>query len=83
MGSSYGGNTPCVRIDTGSDDWLIFDAGSGIRVLGQEIMKMGLTDQTFHLFFLTYTMTIYKAYRSLPRLIYLEIKLLFTAVMMI
>ena len=51
IGSSYGGNTPCVRIDTGSDDWLIFDAGSGIRVLGQEIIKSGLSNQTFHLFF--------------------------------
>ena len=31
MGSSYGGNTPCVRVKTGSDEWLIFDAGSGIQ----------------------------------------------------
>ena len=48
--SSFGGNTPCVRVDTGSSDWLIFDGGSGLRVLGNEIMSAGLTGQTFHLF---------------------------------
>ena len=41
IGSSFGGHTPCVRVDTGSDDWLIFDGGSGLRVLGNEIMNSG------------------------------------------
>ena len=50
IGSCFGGNTPCVRIDTGSDDWLIFDGGSGLRVLGNEITSSGLTNQTFHIF---------------------------------
>ena len=50
FGSSYGGNTPCVHVDTNSNDWLIFDGGSGIRVLGKEILQRGLTNQTFHLF---------------------------------
>ena len=50
QGSTYGGNTPCVRIETGSPDWLIFDGGSGLRVLGNEIMASGLSNQTFHLF---------------------------------
>ena len=49
IGSSYGGNSPCVRVDTGSSDWLIFDGGSGLRVLGNEIMRLGLSNQTFHL----------------------------------
>ena len=34
-GSCFGGNTPCVRIETGSDDWLIFDGGSGLRGTGK------------------------------------------------
>ena len=34
----YGGNTACVQVTCG-DTLLIFDAGSGIRVLGQELMK--------------------------------------------
>lgn len=50
FGSSFGGNTPCVHIDTDSKDWLIFDGGSGIRVLSKEILEKGLTNQTFHLF---------------------------------
>ena len=32
--ATWGGNTPCVQIETGSDDYLIFDGGSGLRVLG-------------------------------------------------
>lgn len=50
IGSSFGGHTPCVRVETGSDDWLIFDGGSGLRVLGNEIMNSGRTNQTFHIF---------------------------------
>ena len=50
FGSSYGGNTPCVHIDTASKDWLIFDGGSGIRVLSKEILEKGLTNQTFQIF---------------------------------
>ncbi|MGI9465082.1 MAG: MBL fold metallo-hydrolase [Aestuariivirgaceae bacterium] len=34
----YGGNTPCVEVICG-DQRLIFDAGSGIRPLGAELMK--------------------------------------------
>ena len=36
----YGGNTPCVEITCG-DKTLIFDAGTGLRVLGQELIKKG------------------------------------------
>ena len=36
----YGGNTPCVEINCG-DKTLIFDAGTGLRALGQELIKKG------------------------------------------
>lgn len=36
----YGGNTPCVEITCG-DKTLIFDAGTGLRALGQELIKKG------------------------------------------
>ncbi len=36
----FGGNTPCLEITEG-DDQLIFDCGSGMRVLGKEMMKRG------------------------------------------
>jgi len=35
---TVGGNTPCVSIEVG-DEWIIIDAGSGIRNLGVELMK--------------------------------------------
>ncbi len=35
-GASYGGNTPCVHVETGSEDFLIFDGGSGLRSFGKE-----------------------------------------------
>ena len=34
----YGGNTSCVEVSCG-DDRLIFDAGTGIRTLGQDYLK--------------------------------------------
>ena len=36
----YGGNTPCIEIRAG-DSRLIFDGGTGIRCLGEEIMRIG------------------------------------------
>ncbi|OOZ16039.1 hypothetical protein BOW35_01905 [Solemya velum gill symbiont] len=33
----YGGNTPCLRVDNGSDEIIILDAGTGIRRLGDEL----------------------------------------------
>lgn len=36
----YGGNTPCVEIRCG-DRLIIFDGGTGIRPLGNELMKKG------------------------------------------
>jgi phosphoribosyl 1,2-cyclic phosphodiesterase len=36
---SFGGNTPCVEIRTADNECLIFDAGSGIRELGQTLLQ--------------------------------------------
>lgn len=33
-----GGNTSCVSIQVG-EEWIVLDAGSGLRMLGQEMMK--------------------------------------------
>ena len=35
---TVGGNTPCVSVQVG-DEWIILDAGSGLRSLGLEMMK--------------------------------------------
>ncbi len=50
VSGTYGGNTPCVQIVTGSDEYLVFDGGSGIRSLGQEIMSAGPGSKTIHIF---------------------------------
>ncbi|MGC1996916.1 MAG: MBL fold metallo-hydrolase, partial [Pseudolabrys sp.] len=34
----YGGNTPCIEVRCG-DHVLIFDAGTGLRSLGIELLK--------------------------------------------
>jgi phosphoribosyl 1,2-cyclic phosphodiesterase len=48
---TYGGNTSCVQLQSG-DTTIIFDAGSGIRVLGMDLMggRFGLGTGTAHLF---------------------------------
>lgn len=38
MRGTVGGNTPCVSLQIG-DEWIILDAGSGLRVLGQELIQ--------------------------------------------
>ncbi len=45
----YGGNTPCIEIEAG-EQLLIFDAGSGIRQLGENWTDYG-RGLTVHLFF--------------------------------
>ncbi|HTG54046.1 MAG TPA: hypothetical protein VL980_04310, partial [Gemmatimonadaceae bacterium] len=35
----YGGNTPCLEVRTPAGGLLIFDAGTGIRELGRELMQ--------------------------------------------
>jgi len=37
----YGGNTPCVELRISDDKFFILDAGSGIRELGNELLKLG------------------------------------------
>ena len=49
----YGGNTPCVEIRVG-DTLLIFDAGSGIRELGKDLLTRPNPPRELHLF-LTHT----------------------------
>jgi phosphoribosyl 1,2-cyclic phosphodiesterase len=44
----YGGNTSCVEMQVGSE-CLIFDAGTGIKILGDTLMNQGTTNA--HLFF--------------------------------
>lgn len=44
----YGGNTPCVEIEAGAER-LIFDGGTGLRVLGQHLLP--LMPLEAHLFF--------------------------------
>ncbi|MHC5599256.1 MAG: MBL fold metallo-hydrolase, partial [Nostoc sp.] len=34
----YGGNTPCISMQAG-DKRLIFDAGTGLHVLGQSLLR--------------------------------------------
>ena len=42
----YGPNTPCIELRTEDDMFLVFDAGSGIRLLGESLPDKG----TCHLF---------------------------------
>lgn len=45
----YGGNTSCVEVRIG-DDLLVFDAGTGLRELGVQLMKEKRKELTVHLF---------------------------------
>ena len=36
---AFGGNSSCVEIEPGGDEHIICDMGSGLRAMGQEIMK--------------------------------------------
>lgn len=40
----YGGNTTCLEVRGNSGELLIIDAGSGIRVLGLDMMKRGFSE---------------------------------------
>ncbi|MDY6864262.1 MAG: response regulator, partial [Thermodesulfobacteriota bacterium] len=46
----YGGNTPCVEVRPGGKSIIIFDAGTGIRALGDDLIKRGETVRA-HIFF--------------------------------
>ncbi len=45
---TYGGNTSCLELTLGSNT-LIFDAGTGLRFLGQNLIKRGKTQATLML----------------------------------
>jgi phosphoribosyl 1,2-cyclic phosphodiesterase len=48
----YGGNTSCIEIRTGGNHILIFDGGTGIRLLGNELEKeFGEHPISAHIFF--------------------------------
>jgi len=51
--AEVGGNTSCLSIETDDGALLIFDAGTGIRLLGYDLMKRdyGKGGKTGHLFF--------------------------------
>ena len=46
----YGGNTPCVEMRVGTER-LIFDAGTGIRLLGEQMVMESRQNHTGHIFF--------------------------------
>ncbi len=46
----YGGNTPCIEISTNDSSTIIFDAGTGIRELGIDLLKRK-SIQKIYLFF--------------------------------
>jgi len=45
----YGGNTSCVEVRQG-DTLMVFDAGTGMRELGVQLLKARLKELTVHLF---------------------------------
>lgn len=38
VASTFGGNSSCVEIDVGGDEYILCDAGSGLRVFGNHIL---------------------------------------------
>jgi len=38
LGGGFGGNTSCVEVRTGHDEYLLCDAGSGLRVFGNNVL---------------------------------------------
>lgn len=49
---TYGGNSPCVQIDTGTPkEYVLCDLGTGVRPFGHDVMAAGgATGNTFHVF---------------------------------
>ena len=48
----FGGNTTCVKVGGNeSNDFAIFDAGTGIRDLGNEYLKRGTTQEEIYIIF--------------------------------
>jgi len=52
---TFGGNTSCVQIDTGGDEYVICDAGSGLRELGRHVLATdGPTKPRVYNFFMSH-----------------------------
>jgi phosphoribosyl 1,2-cyclic phosphodiesterase len=49
--SVYGGNTTCIEINDDNENVFILDAGTGIRILGSDIIKRNPKPTNLHLFF--------------------------------
>ena len=47
----YGGDTTCAELETGGGEIVILDAGTGIRALGNEHIKLVSPGRTFHQLF--------------------------------
>src|SRR5271156_3557848 len=47
----FGGNTPCIEVNSAGDEVLIFDAGTGIRALGRDIVSRATRPRAIHIFF--------------------------------
>jgi phosphoribosyl 1,2-cyclic phosphodiesterase len=49
---TFGGNTSCVQLDAGGSEYVVCDAGSGLRVFGNAMLeKHGYgAPQTYHIF---------------------------------
>ncbi|MDA9976139.1 MBL fold metallo-hydrolase [Alphaproteobacteria bacterium] len=39
VGNTYGGNTPCVELDLGEGEFMVFDMGSGLRPFGIDAIE--------------------------------------------
>ena len=46
----YGGNTTCIEITGEHNECIILDAGTGIRCLGDDMLKRGMPLPTIHIF---------------------------------
>lgn len=45
---TYGGNTSCVQLDAGQEDYVLCDAGSGLRDFGNNLAASGALAQPAH-----------------------------------
>jgi CheY-like chemotaxis protein len=51
----YGGNTPCVSVEVGGEPLYIFDCGSGIRRLSDQVMAAGANERFSARIFISHT----------------------------
>jgi phosphoribosyl 1,2-cyclic phosphodiesterase len=48
---TFGGNTSCVQLDAGGAEYVLCDAGSGLRVFGNAVLERhGYAPQTYNIF---------------------------------